>query len=212
MIPLYWDILSGGGSARPPVRTFLESYDFSGKTIMPFCTSGSSGISGSLSKIRELCPDSTVTEGFRGTASTTEEQIDTWLDENGFTAADSATGADTAETARMRLITERGDIVIRLRDNDAAQRLADMLPLELEFSDFNNTEKIAYPPEEIDVSNTEAGTAPEAGDLTIYAPWGNLALFYQDYSYSSSLVPLGSVEEGAEYMADLDGTIRAELE
>ena len=72
-------------------------------------------------------------------------------------------------------------------------------------------QKYAYPPEEIDVTNTEAGTAPKAGDLTIYAPWGNLALFYQDYSYSSSLVPLGSVEEGAEYMADLDGTIRAEL-
>lgn len=204
--PIWW------GQCPPPVRTFLESYDFSGKTIMPFCTSGSSGISGSLSKIRELCPDSTITEGFRGTASTTEEQIDTWLDENGFTAAEPATGTDAAETARMRLITGRGDIVIRLRDNDAAQRLADMLPLELEFSDFNNTEKIAYPPEEIDVSNTEAGTAPKAGDLTIYAPWGNLALFYQDGSYSSSLVPLGSVEEGAEYMTDLGGTIRAELE
>ncbi|HIV02532.1 MAG TPA: NAD(P)H-dependent oxidoreductase [Candidatus Aphodoplasma excrementigallinarum] len=77
--PIWW------GQCPPPVRTFLESYDFSGKTIMPFCTSGSSGISGSLSKIRELCPDSTITEGFRGTASTTEEQIDTWLDENGFT-------------------------------------------------------------------------------------------------------------------------------
>ena len=71
--PIWW------GQCPPAVRTFLDSYDLSGKTIMPFCTSGSSGIGGSLSKIRELAPDSTITEGFRGTASTTSEEISEWL-------------------------------------------------------------------------------------------------------------------------------------
>lgn len=77
--PIWW------GQCPPAVRTFLENYDLSGKKIMPFCTSGSSGISGSLSKIHELCPDSTVTEGFRGTNSTTDSQIESWLDNNGYT-------------------------------------------------------------------------------------------------------------------------------
>ena len=85
-----------------------------------------------------------------------------------------------------------------------------MLPLDLNFSDYNNTEKIAYPPEKIDTSNTTSGTVPKAGDLTIYAPWGNLALFYRDWSYSSSLIPLGSIESGVERIPALDGTIRAE--
>ncbi len=78
------------GTLPPPVVTFLNSYDFSDKTIMPFCTSGSSGIGGSLAEIRQLCPDSTVTDGFRGSDATKTNEIQTWLDENGFSATDDA--------------------------------------------------------------------------------------------------------------------------
>mgnify|MGYP002797313116 FL=1 len=38
------------------VDTFLESYDFSGKTVIPFATSGGSGISGAEKSLREHCP------------------------------------------------------------------------------------------------------------------------------------------------------------
>ena len=193
--PIWW------GQCPPVVRTFLDSYDLSGKTILPFCTSGSTGISGSLSKIRELAPDSTVTDGFRGTSSTGTAQIDEWLRDNHFTEA---------VFMRMKLAAANGDIIVKLEQNNAAKNLAAMLPLDLNFSDYNNTEKIAYPPEEIDISNTTPGTAPKTGDLTIYAPWGNLALFYKDWSYSSSLIPLGRIESGAERIPALDGTIRAE--
>lgn len=194
--PIWW------GQCPPVVRTFLDSYDLSGKTIMPFCTSGSSGISGSLSKIRELAPNSTVTEGFRGTASTTNTQIEQWLDSNHF--------EETIFT-RVKLTTADGDIIIKLENNSAAENLAAMLPLDLDFDDYNSTEKIAYPPEEIDVSDTAGGTAPGIGDLTIYAPWGNLALFYREWSYSSALIPIGSIESGIEYIPALDGVVRAEL-
>lgn len=78
------------GTLPPPVVTFLGSYDFSGKTVMPFCTSGSSGIGGSLAKIRQLCPNSTVTDGFRGTSSTKVSEIQMWLDENGFLGTNEA--------------------------------------------------------------------------------------------------------------------------
>ena len=193
--PIWW------GQCPPVVRTFLDSYDLSSKTILPFCTSGSTGISGSLSKIRELAPDSTVTDGFRGTSSTGTAQIDEWLRDNHFTEA---------VFMRMKLAAANGDIIVKLEQNNAAKNLAAMLPLDLNFSDYNNTEKIAYPPEEIDISNTTPGTAPKTGDLTIYAPWGNLALFYKDWSYSSSLIPLGRIESGAERIPALDGTIRAE--
>ena len=45
------------------VNTFLESYDFTGKTIAPFSTSGGAGIEGSVGTIRELARGATVTEG-----------------------------------------------------------------------------------------------------------------------------------------------------
>lgn len=45
------------------VYTFFETYDLSGKTIIPFCTSGGSGFSGSIKSIRDLEPKCTVREG-----------------------------------------------------------------------------------------------------------------------------------------------------
>lgn len=194
--PIWW------GQCPPPVRTFLQNNDLSGKTIIPFCTSGSTGISGSLSKIRELCPDSSVMSGFRGTASATDSQISSWLDNNNFYES---------IMTRVKLRTSNGNVIIKLNNSAAAKNFADMLPMSLDFSDFNNTEKIAYPPEDIVFSDSESGTAPMAGDLTLYAPWGNLALFYRDWSYSDDLVPLGSIESGAEYVEFLEGTIYAEI-
>lgn len=71
-------------SLPTPVVTFLTSYDLSGKTIIPFCTSGSTGISGSVSRLKGLCSNSTVTNGFRGTANSSVSQVSNWLGQNGF--------------------------------------------------------------------------------------------------------------------------------
>ena len=64
------------GYAPRPVLTFLEAYDWSGKTVVPFCTSGSSGISASLGEIRESCPGANVMEGQRVNDTSS---IESWL-------------------------------------------------------------------------------------------------------------------------------------
>ena len=86
-----------------------------------------------------------------------------------------------------------------------------ILPCELEFSDFNNTEKIAYPTKTLSTNEAPSGAAPTAGDLTLYKPWGNLALFYKDYQYSSDLILLGKIETGAENISALNGKVNAEI-
>ena len=55
--PIWWYI------EPMAIRTFLEEYDFSGKTIVPFCTCLGAGIEESVQNIRTLCPDSTVLDG-----------------------------------------------------------------------------------------------------------------------------------------------------
>lgn len=45
------------------VDTFLESYDFTGKTLIPFATSGGSGISGAEKSLREYCPKASWKQG-----------------------------------------------------------------------------------------------------------------------------------------------------
>ena len=59
-----------------PLYTFLESYDFSGKTIIPFCTSASDPIDNSLHIFQELAPDAVIEEGF--TKSVIKIPASTW--------------------------------------------------------------------------------------------------------------------------------------
>ena len=64
------------------VCTFLEKYDLSGKTILPFCTSLGAGIQESEGNIRSLCPDSTVLPGVTLPTGrdSLSEPITKWLD------------------------------------------------------------------------------------------------------------------------------------
>lgn len=72
--PIWW------GTAPMAVFTFLQSYDLSGKTVVPFCTSGGSGIEESMDGIRELCPDSTILKGLSANQS---GAVKPWLEEIG---------------------------------------------------------------------------------------------------------------------------------
>ena len=55
--PIWWD------EAPAMIATFLADNDFSGKTIIPFCTSASDDIGNSLHIFSELCPDAVIAEG-----------------------------------------------------------------------------------------------------------------------------------------------------
>ena len=61
--------------------TFLESFDFSGKTIVPFCTSASDSIDNSLHIFSELAPDAVIADGL---TANDEADIEPWLNELGY--------------------------------------------------------------------------------------------------------------------------------
>ena len=69
------------GQAPKIIYTFLESYDFSGKTIIPFCTSGSSGIGSSDDNLHPLATNADWKEGRRFASNTNAETVATWLEE-----------------------------------------------------------------------------------------------------------------------------------
>ena len=72
--PIWWD------EAPAMIATFLADNDFSGKTIIPFCTSASDDIGNSLHIFSELCPDAEISEGL--TANDLND-IEPWLQELG---------------------------------------------------------------------------------------------------------------------------------
>lgn len=74
--PIWW------GDVPKIILTLIDTYDFRGKTIIPFCTSGSSGISTSINTLRKYNSNMTVLNGKRFSTSVTKEEISTWINEN----------------------------------------------------------------------------------------------------------------------------------
>lgn len=69
-----------------PVATFLEEYDFSGKTIIPFCSHGGGGFGQSITDISKLAPNSRIGKGLSihySGGTSLENDITTWLNSNG---------------------------------------------------------------------------------------------------------------------------------
>ena len=70
------------GTMPMAVFTFLESYDFSGKTIIPFCTHGGSGMGSSKRDIKKLCPNAKVLDGLPicgSSVTRADSDIANWL-------------------------------------------------------------------------------------------------------------------------------------
>lgn len=74
------------GDMPMAVYTFLDEVDLSGKTVIPFVTSGGSGFSNTISTIQQMEPQATVQEGLSiGASSATgaQQQVESWLSELG---------------------------------------------------------------------------------------------------------------------------------
>lgn len=101
---------------------------------------------------------------------------------------------------KIRLTINGKALAATLYDNTSARDFVAQLPLTLTFEDYAATEKVAYLPRKLNTAGAPAGFDPSAGDITYYAPWGNLAIFHKDFSYSSGLISLGRLESGTEVL------------
>ena len=72
--PIWW------GEEPRIMDTFVESYDFSGKTMIPFCTSGGSGIGNSGRNMEQLTSGATWLDGSRFGGSVSEDELRSWAD------------------------------------------------------------------------------------------------------------------------------------
>ena len=80
--PIWW------GQAPRIVSTFVESYDFSGKTVVPFCTSGGSGIGSSAENLQQLTDGAEWLSGQRLNGSDSQEAIMEWVNSLGLNLDD----------------------------------------------------------------------------------------------------------------------------
>ena len=125
--------------------------------------------------------------------------------------ASQGASSQQAPNMKLRLTVNGAPVAATLYGNAASRDLLTLLPLELTLQDYASAEKIAYLPRKLDTDGAPAGFKPSPGDITYYAPWGNLAIFYRDQPFASGLVSLGRIDSGVD-MLKVGGSLKLTIE
>jgi hypothetical protein len=117
------------------------------------------------------------------------------------------------EESGMKIRLTVGDKVLTatLIDSKTTRDFISLLPLTLTLKDYAGTEKVSDLPKKLSTEDAPSGIDPSVGDITYYAPWGNLAIFYKDFGYSSGLIVLGKIDSGIEVL-NVPDSVRVTIE
>jgi flavodoxin len=176
--PIWW------GEEPRIIDTFLESYDFSDKTIIPFCTSASSGIATSEKNIRNLVPIGNLLEGKRFSASASESEVEEWINELNI--------MKKPMEEKLYLTINGTKISATFEDNSSAQALKEKLAegdIVIDAQDYGSFEKAGDLGFLLPRNDTQITTTP--GDLILYQ--GNQFTIYYDEN-SWNFTKLGHVD------------------
>jgi len=103
-----------------------------------------------------------------------------------------------SEQYHIKIMLEDTVLTATLSDNPTTRDFISLLPLGLTLEDYAGTEKVSDLPKKLSTEDAPSGFDPSVGDITYYAPWGNLAIFYKDFGYAKGLINLGKIDNGTE--------------
>lgn len=198
--PIWW------GEEPRIIDTFLESYDFSDKTVIPFCTSGSTNIATSEKNIKNLVPIGNLLEGKRFSASAKKSEVEEWINELNI--------MKNPVEEKLYLTINGTKISATFEDNSSAQALKEKLAesdVVVDAHDYGSFEKVGDLGFSLPRNDTQITTTP--GDLILYQ--GNQFTIYYDEN-SWNFTKLGHVdnmtqEELKKLLGDGDVTITLSL-
>ena len=115
---------------------------------------------------------------------------------------------------KIKLSFDNKEVVILIYDNEVSKQFLEFLPASFKFTDFANQEKITDLPKPLNLKYAERGMIAKAGKMFIYAPWGNMGIFYKDVNnkLDSNLIPLGEVVSGLEFLSSQKNDFEAKIE
>lgn len=109
---------------------------------------------------------------------------------------------------KIQIETANSDeqIIAILADNPTARDFYNTLPLTLALENYAGVEKIGYNIPKLSTASAPRSYAGQKGDLTYYAPWGNLAIFTDksNVGSASGLIYFGKIEQGLEQLRQLE--------
>lgn len=167
------------GEAPKIIYTFLESYDFKGKTIVPFCTSASSGIGSSDTHLHSLAQGAEWISGKRFAEKTSRSTVADWIK-----SLDLKLPTDNREITTMFITVNGNKLEVALENNSAAKALAEKLKqgdVTYTANDYGDFEKVGGLGFDLPADHKTVTT--QAGDVVLYLN-NQIVLFYGSNKWS----------------------------
>lgn len=125
--------------------------------------------------------------------------------------AEAATsGSNTQEPVmsdmQIRITSQGHAATFQLYDTAAAGEFYDQLPLKLDLTNFRNAQWMFYPPRRLNVTAQEAYHDGKKGELSYYAPWGDVFMLYKDFYAGDEMHRLGVGSSGIDDIAKMSGS------
>lgn len=162
-----------------PVKTFLSENDFSGKTVVPFCTHAGYGAGRTEAAIRELCPEARVLSVLAvedDELNHSNELVTSWLDELGI----SETGKESAAGQRITITMGYEVITAELNDTPAAQEFARSLPITVSMTRMGEHEYYGALEHPLSENDNALQTGYTVGNLAFWTPGDLFALYFDE--------------------------------
>ena len=166
--PIWW------GQAPRIISTFVERHDFTGITVIPFCTSGSSDIGQSDDALAELAGTGNWLQGRRFSGGVSEDELLAWIGE---------TEAMNVEKV-LHLYINDTEVAAEWEDNESVSALIDMVSsstLTVQMSMYGDFEQVGSLGTRLPRDDSQ--TTAQAGDIVLYSG-DQLVIFYGSNSWA----------------------------
>ena len=178
--PIWW------GTNPKIILTLLDNYDFTNKTIVPFCTSGSTEISGSVNDLRNYNSKLDIKDGKRFSANSTDIELEEFIGK-------SKIEINTQDKdSSMKVMINEVEYTIQLENNNTAKRLYELAPFEATMNELNGNEKYIYLTSDLPIDLYKPGHI-EQGDVMLYDN-NCLVIFYKSFETQFSYTKIGHID------------------
>lgn len=163
------------GQAPRIISTFLESYDFSGKKVIPFCTSGSSGIGSSDTNLHILAPAAEWVSGRRFSSGASPNAVADWV---------KSLDIEREIVTKMFVTVNGNKLEVTLAENSSVDALVEILrqgDITYTANDYGGFEKVGDIGHTLPQNNTQITT--QAGDVILYQG-RSICLYYDTNSWN----------------------------
>lgn len=99
----------------------------------------------------------------------------------------------TAMSETIQVSIDGKSYPVEMADNADARAFIARLPMTLTFENFGRNERIAYPKPALELERSARHFEITRGTMTVYKPWGNIAIFLVEFPWNSDLADLGQI-------------------